>query len=238
MVTQVLGTRPREVGRRFYLAQSIVMALIIVAGFSQTVPNDLVPPGLPILLQAHGLVFAAWLVIIILQPALITGGNVRLHRKVGLLGAAIAAAMVVMGLAATWFAIRYHRVPTFFPPTIFLVMNSLGILVFGSLVASAIALRRRSDWHKRLMICATAAILGPGLGRFLPMDSFGAAAPLVLFAINDAVLLAGPVADLVVLRRVHPAYFWGAGAVLLMQPAIPLIAFSPLGHAMLQVVKG
>jgi uncharacterized membrane protein YozB (DUF420 family) len=238
MVTQAVGARPRQVGRPFYLALSVVMALIIVAGFSQTVPDDLTPPGLPILLQAHGLVFASWLAIIVAQPALVSAGNVRLHRKVGVLGACIAGAMVVMGLAATWFAIRYHRVPTFFPPTIFLVMNGLGILVFGGLVASAIVLRRQADWHKRLMICATAAILGPGLGRFLPMDSFGAAAPLVLFAINDAVLLAGPVADLVVLRRVHPAYFWGAGAVLLMQPAIPLIAFSPLGHAMLQIVKG
>jgi hypothetical protein len=52
------------------------------------------------------------------------------------------------------------------------------------------------------------------------------------------VLLAGPVADLVGRRRIHPAYFWGAGAVLLMELAIPLIALSPLSHAMLQVVKG
>jgi hypothetical protein len=238
MVAQALAGRPREVSRRFYLSLSVVMAMIIVAGFSQTVPGDLAPPGLPVLLQAHALAFGSWLAIMVLQPALISTGNARLHRKVGGAGAVIAAAMVVMGLAATVFAIRYHLVPTFFPPAIFLTMNGLGILVFGGLVAGAVTLRRRADWHKRLMICATAAILGPGLGRFLPMDSFGAAAPLVMYGVNDVVLLAGPVADLITFRRIHPAYLWGAGAVLLMEPAIPLIAFSPLGQAMLHLVKG
>jgi hypothetical protein len=238
MVAQSLGARPREVGHRFYLTLSCVMAVIIIAGFSQTVPGDLAPPGLPFLLRAHGLVFGTWLAILVAQPALISAGAVRLHRKVGVLGAVVAAAMVVMGLAATWFAIRYHRVPRFFPEAIFLVMNSLDVLVFGALVAGAITLRRRSDWHKRLMICATAAILGPGLGRFLPMNSFGAAAPVVLFGINDAVLLAGPLADLLVRRRIHPAYAWGVAAVASMELAIPLIALSPLGQAMLRLVKG
>jgi hypothetical protein len=50
-----------------------------------------------------------------------------------------------MGVAATLFAIRYNfMVPPFFPPGIFLVMNVIGILVFGGLVAGGIVLRRKS----------------------------------------------------------------------------------------------
>lgn len=49
-------------------------------------------------------------------------------------------------------------------------MNLLGILVFASLVAGDIILRKRTEWHKRLMRCATISILGPGLSRLLPMD--------------------------------------------------------------------
>jgi hypothetical protein len=237
MVTQDLSTRAGELGRLSYLVLSVVMALIIVAGFSQTVPHDLAAPGLPVVLSVHGLVFGAWLVMLVLQPALVSTGNLRLHRKVGVLGAVIAAAMVVMGLAATVFAVRFDRIPPSFPPAIFLVMNLLDILVFGGLVVGAVALRRRPDWHKRLMICATASILAPGLGRFLPMGAFGAAAPLIMFGINDAVLLAGPVVDFITRRRIHPAYFWGAGAVVLMEIAIPLLAFSPLGAAMLRLVR-
>jgi hypothetical protein len=37
------------------------------------------------------------------------------------------------------------------------------------------------------MLCATISILGPGLGRLLPMASFGKAAPLVMFGVILAV---------------------------------------------------
>jgi CHASE2 domain-containing sensor protein len=59
-----------------------------------------------------------------------------------MVGAALAGAMVIMGVAATLFAIRYKIIPPFFPPAIFLVMNVIGILVFGALIAGGIALRR------------------------------------------------------------------------------------------------
>lgn len=230
--------RPADVGRGFYLGLSVLMALVIVAGFSQTVPDDIAPPGLPLPFVAHGLVFSGWVLLLVTQPLLVTTGQVRRHRQLGLIGAGLAAAMVVMGVTATLLAYPYHRVPGFFPGGVFLVMNCLGIVVFGGLVAAAIVLRRQSDWHKRLMICATASILGPGLGRFLPMDSFGAAAPLVLFGVEDLILLAGPAADLIVRRRVHPAYLWGVAAVIASQVAIGPLAFSPPVLSLVKILRG
>ncbi len=240
MTTTIEGARPRaEVGRAFYLVWSLAMVAIFLAGFSQTVPGDFAPaPGLPLLLHVHGAVFTCWVVLMIAQPALVTAGDIRRHRQLGIAGAVLAGAMVIMGVAATLFSIGHHRVPIFFPKGVFLVMNILGILVFGGLVAAAVRLRRQSDWHKRLMMCASAAILGPGLGRFLPMDSFGAIAPLVLFLVNDLVLLMGPAADLVVRRRIHPAYGWGVAAVVLMQVAIGPLAFSPMAKAAVHALGG
>jgi hypothetical protein len=145
---------------------------------------------------------------------------------------------VVMGLAATFYAVRYHMIPSFFPPTIFLVMNGLGILAFGGLVAAGIVNRHRAEWHKRLMMCATISILGPGLGRLLPMDSFGAAAPLVMFGVIALFAFAGPVADLVVRRRIHPAYYWGVATIIGTELAIAPLAFSPLGSILLHLVRG
>jgi uncharacterized membrane protein YozB (DUF420 family) len=239
MATIEVGRRPAEVGRVFYLVWALTMAAVFVAGFSQTVPGDFAPtPGLPLLLHVHGAVFTLWVVLLIAQPSLVVAGDVRRHRQLGMAGAALAAAMVVMGLAATLFSISHHRVPSFFPPGVFLVMNSLGVIVFGALVAAAVALRGRPEWHKRLMLCATASILGPGLGRFLPMASFGAIAPLVMFAVNDVILLAGPAADLVVRRRIHPAYLWGVAAVVLMQALIGPLAFSPPAQALVRALQG
>ncbi|MBW8814377.1 MAG: hypothetical protein JF588_13195 [Caulobacterales bacterium] len=239
MATAEIGRRPAEVGRVFYLGWALSMVAAFVAGFSQTVPGDFAPtPGLPLLLHVHGAVFTLWVALLIVQPSLVVAGDVRRHRQLGVAGAGLAAAMVVMGLTATLFSISHHRVPSFFPPGIFLVMNGLGIVVFGGLVAAAVVQRGKPEWHKRLMLCATAAILGPGLGRFLPMDSFGAAAPLVMFAVNDAILLAGPAADLVVRRRIHPAYLWGVAVVLLMQALIGPLAFSPPAQAAVHALQG
>lgn len=229
----------RQVGRSFYLVMSLAMAAVIVGGFSHTVPDDFTHrPGLPMLLHIHGAVFTLWVLLFVTQPTLIARRSVKLHRQLGYVGAGLACAMVAMGLAATIFAIRAHFVPSFFPPGIFLVMNGLGILVFGGLVAAGVALRRQAEWHKRLMISATVSILGPGMGRLLPMDSFGALAPLVMFAALAAFAFAGPIADLIVRRRIHPAYLWSVGAILLSEVLIGPLAFAPPTQALLHWLQG
>ena len=230
-------TRRARVGRPFYLMMSLAMAAVIVGGFSRTVPNDFAStPGLPLLLHVHGAVFTLWVLVFVSQPAFIARGSIALHRKIGWLGAALALAMLVMGTAATIYAIRYDFVPDFFPRPIFLVMNLIGIAVFAGLVAAGVALRHRAEWHKRLMLCATVSILGPGLGRLLPMLAFGSAAPLVMFATIALFALAGPVADWVTMRRVHPAYLWGVTAILLSMALIGPIAFSPPALALLKTI--
>lgn len=229
----------RRVGHRFYLVMSIVMAATIVAGFSQTVPDDFAEhPGLPVLLHVHGAVFTLWVLLSVAQPALIAQKAFRRHRQLGLIGAGLAIGMVIMGLAATFFSIRYHRIPSFFPPGVFLVMNILVILVFGGLVGAGVMLRRKSDWHKRLMLCATVSILGPGLGRFLPMDSFGDMAPLVMFGVIALYGLAGPAYDLATLRRVHPAYVWGVATIVVSELAVGPLAFTPPVAALVEFVRG
>ncbi len=240
MTTTAMGGSPAAAKTygRFYLIMSLAMAAVLVAGFSRTVPGDFAPsPGLPLLLHVHGAVFTLWVLLFVAQPAFIARGSLALHRKVGMIGAWLAAAMVVMGLAATVFAINVNRVPPFFPPAIFLVMNTIGILVFGGLVAGGVALRRKADWHKRLMLCATVSILGPGFGRLLPMPDFGAAAPLVMFAAIALFAFAGPVMDLIVRKRIHPAYFWGVGAILLSMVLIGPLAMSPPAQAMLAMIQ-
>jgi uncharacterized membrane protein YozB (DUF420 family) len=240
-MTAAAMTNPRaapQVGRRFYLIMALLMAAVFVAGFSTTVPGDFAPsPGLPLLLHIHGAVFTLWVLVFVAQPAFVARGSLKLHRQVGMFGAVLAGAMVVMGLAATFYAVRYHRVPSFFPPTIFLVMNGIGILVFGGLVAGGVALRRKAEWHKRLMLCATVSILGPGLGRLLPMDAFGKAAPLVMFGVIALFAFAGPVVDLIVRKRIHPAYVWGVSAILISMILIGPLAFSPPALALLKVIR-
>lgn len=239
-VTSMAGM-PRRVGQvedTFYLWISLVMAAVIIGGFARTVPGDFLDtPRLPLLLHVHGAVFTLWVLLFVAQPAFIARGSIRLHRRIGWVGVGLASAMTVMGAAATLFAIRLHAIPPFFPPTVFLVMNLVGILVFAGLVAAGIALRHRREWHKRLMLCATISILGPGLGRLLPMPSFGAAAPLVMFAAILAFVVAGMVADLLARRRIHPAYLWGMSVIVVTDLMIGPLAFAPPTTALLHLIQ-
>jgi len=103
--------------------------------------------------------------------------------------------------------------------------------------AAGVALRRNAEWHKRLMLCATVSILGPGVGRLLPMDFFGAFAPLVMFGVLSLFAFAGPVFDLIKLRRVHPAYLWGVGAILISEILIGPLAFAPPTMTLIHILR-
>jgi uncharacterized membrane protein YozB (DUF420 family) len=231
-------TSSRVVRPPFYLVMSLAMAAVIIAGFSRTVPDDFTAGSkFPLLLAIHGAVFTLWIVLFVAQPAIVARGSLKLHRRIGWIGAILAFAMLVMGLAATLYAIRFNAVPSFFPPPLFLVMNTIGIVVFGGLVAAGVMLRKKAEWHKRLMLCATISILGPGLGRLLPMDSFGRAAPIVMFAAILAFGLAGPIYDLIIRRRVHPAYIWGVSTIVVSMVATGPLAFTAAASALTAFIR-
>ena len=83
------------------------------------------------------------------------------------------------------------------------------------------------------MLCATVSILGPGIGRLLPMDSFGRAAPMVMFGVIMLFALVGPAYDLLTRGRVHAAYLWGVGIIMISMLITGPIAFSSPTRALL-----
>ena len=215
---------------------SLVLAALVAYGFSRTVPQDLATPGFPLLLTIHAGCFTAWMLLFVAQPAIIAAGSPALHRTVGWFGAALAAAMVVLGAGAILLALRADTVPPFYPRGLFLVRGTAVLLVFAGLVTASLVRRRRGDWHKRLMLCASIAVIDPGIERALPLATFGAAWPFAADAIVDLLALAGPACDLVTRGRIHPAYLWGIGVVVASQAAVDLLAPSPVAPFLLGLV--
>ena len=215
---------------------SVVLAAIVVFGFSHTIPSDLAPPGLPLLLVLHAVIFGAWVLLFIAQPALVTRRSISIHRKLGWIGAALACAMILLGVSAILFALWNNTLPPFYPPGLFIVRGIVGLALFGGLLAAAIRLRRRIEWHKRLMLCAAITVVIPGLERALPLPLFGTAWPFVADGVIDLIALAGPTMDLVVHRRIHSAYVWGAGAIVSGQAIVDLMAPSPVAVLLLRAV--
>jgi hypothetical protein len=64
---------------------SLLIAAIVVYGFSITVDKNLIHPAVPrpMILYIHEAVFSGWLVFFILQSALVRTHNVQWHRLIG-----------------------------------------------------------------------------------------------------------------------------------------------------------
>lgn len=220
----------------FFRTIATVMGLTVVAGFSMNIVMGLSTFSARPLVHVHGVAFMAWVAIFVTQAWLGTRGPVSLHRRLGWIGAGWVAVLVVMGC---WISIDVTQrgiAPFFFRPQYFLIANPLGIFSFAVLAWSAIRLRKKSDWHMRLQICAMASITGPAFGRLLPM-------PLLIPHAFDIAVVAGlifPVAGMVRdLRRdgrVHPAWWWGILAVLSALLLAHLIAYSPVGDSIYAAV--
>lgn len=231
MATLAADLRPVRTDHRFFFTSAVAMLAIVVLGFGTQWAMGRSTFRAPPMLHVHGVVFLGWTILYVVQTGLVARGSVALHKRLGWLGAVLATAMVPLGILMTVAMIRRGATPFFFEPAYFLVMNPVSVLTFGGLVAAAIVNRRRTAWHRRLMFCAQAFVIGPAFGRLLPMPLLAPYAGWAVFAAVMVLPAIGIWADRRRTGRVHPAWIWGFGTMAAAQAAMSLIAFSPVGAA-------
>ncbi|HEV7701816.1 MAG TPA: hypothetical protein VGO43_16410 [Pyrinomonadaceae bacterium] len=110
--------------------------------------------------------------------------------RFGVLGIALAIAMVAVGFFTATAAAKYGSpsTPPGIPPLAFVVVPFFDILIFAGLFSAAIYYRTRPAEHKRLMLLTAINFLPPGIGRF-PFEPFISGGPLLFFGIPAALLL-------------------------------------------------
>ncbi|NYT40339.1 hypothetical protein HZY97_06205 [Sphingomonas sp. R-74633] len=216
---------------------SLAMIAVIIGGFSLNLAAGRSSFGLPLIYHVHAFVFMGWIAIFLVQNLLIATENLRLHRKLGWIALVWVPMMVAMGMAIVLYSVRDHGGPPFFALPEFLIGNPAGLLCFGGLALSGFALRKRSDWHRRLMLCSMAAITGPGFGRLLPVPFMIPWSWTVAALIAPSIFpLIGMAVDWKRSGRVHPAWLWGLGAMAGTFLVAQAIAFSPLGETIARAV--
>ena len=206
----------RRLDRNFLLLMVGLIWLGILMGF---VPDSMrhieAHKPFPAIVYFHGAIFVSWLTLLTTQILLIRSRRVDLHRELGIAGTALYGAMVVLGLT-TSVVVDYEQFVTPRSDPSFLSIQLADMLTFTVLGGLAIARRKNSDAHKRLMILATIFIAdagfarwwAPGLHRFLGDGYWGNWAQLYL---SDFLLVAMlGVYDLVSRGRVYSAYVFGA----------------------------
>ena len=220
MATLAVGRGSRE--RLFYTGVAIAMFATVFLGFARSFflrPwfPDLPAPTEPVFF-VHGVLFTAWLVLLVVQPALVAVRRTDLHRKLGWLGAGLAVAMVALGIVGALTAARrstgFFGIPV--PPLQFLIVPFFDMVLFPTFVALAIAKRRDTQSHKRLMLLASVNLLAAGIARW-PFAVM-AAGPPMYFGLTDLFIVALVAWDLASRGRVHPVTLWGGLAIVVSQP--------------------
>lgn len=230
--TRIGGPVARAGDERFFLGAAVAMTLVIVAGFSTQLAVGRSTFFSPPLVHVHAIVFMGWVTIYLLQNILVATGRMTLHRRLGWVAAGWMLPMIVLGFAVTLAMVRRGQVPFFFQPLQFLVFDPMSVLTFAALTGSAILLRERTEWHRRLHLCGMAMLMGPGFGRLLPMPLLVPWAWEASFAAGLVFPLAGMVADLRRGGRVHPAWRWGLTAMIGALLLTEAVAYSGLGQAL------
>ncbi len=208
------GDWPRRMNdnRSFMFAHALLLAVVLV-GFGRTfyLRGSFVQHALDVPLRVHGTILTCWFALAFAQAFLISTGRRIWHRRVAWLAAAIVPAVVV---SAAWINTRLAGglQSASDPENMFIWGNYMSLMAFVTLVAAGVAARRRADAHRRLLLLASIAIVGPAFARFSfwPIFGFGiTGAPL--FAIGGMLLMLGFVIayDLKQSGRVHAATISG-----------------------------
>jgi len=218
---------------RFYLTMVLVSAALIFVGFApsfylKSVIVAPVPP-LTLLTITHGVVFTGWVALFITQAALIARRNAALHRRLGVMGALLFGAVVMLGVWTAVEAGRLGHAPPGAPaPLAFMALPLFAITTALVLVAAALWNRQKSPWHKRLMLASLFIMTGPGTARiFIPLG-FAPQASQAAIVVAELLLAVSIVHDLRSHKQVHRAYLYAAGVFAVFHAGVTWAFGSPL----------
>jgi hypothetical protein len=211
-LTQNLFARPYKavtarnglLDKYFYFSMSLLVAAIVVWGFSHTIDANLFHPSVPrpVLLWFHAAAFSTWIAFFIFQSTLVRTRNVKWHMFFGWFGAALGTAMVILGTVTSIVMARFDTYRLHQPGAdAFLIVPFYDMVAFGTFFALAVLWRKKPEFHRRLIFIATCGLLDAAFGRIDYLFNNG-----LFYYCLDGVILLGVLRDLFVNRRIHKVY--------------------------------
>jgi hypothetical protein len=219
--TPIVSQGRASAERRFFTGMALAILATVLVGFSRSFFLRPLFPDWPspseTIFYVHGVVFSAWIVLLVAQASLVAGGRTELHRTIGPFGAVLAVAMVVLGTFGALIAARratgFVEVPV--PPLQFLATPMFDLILFAAFVWLAIAQRRNPQAHKRLMLLATINLVTAAIARWPGISALG---PLAIFGLTDLFVIALAIWDFRARGRLHPVTLWGGLLIIVSQP--------------------
>jgi uncharacterized membrane protein YozB (DUF420 family) len=225
------------------------MFVAAMIGFEQfyfhgrSFPGREITPPIRSLVITHGVSMALWIVLVVVQPMLVATGNRKVHMRIGRVGAALAASVVIIGLMVGVSSARVTPPDARlfgFAPREFMAVPVLSMIVFGALVGVGVWKRRTPALHRAMMHSATLATLSAALNRIPALNAlyegtfwdrlFGP------FFFSSVLALAFLGVRCVLIRGIDRWLALGTAAVIAAGLAIVQIARTPAWNALATVL--
>ncbi len=201
--------------RNFYLGLALTVALVVALGFGSTVNARLFhpPSPRPRILYLHAAMFTAWVLLFVMQAALVRVRRVPWHRRLGIAGIVLGGLMPLVGIETALAMTRLHRAESNTAGEAFLIVSFFDMFAFAATFGLATYWRRRPEYHRRLMLMASCGLTVAAFARFpnwlMPNNAW--------YVGVDALILPGVARDWILMRRVHPVYLYGVPALAIGQ---------------------
>lgn len=210
----------RDRATLFYLGFGLFGLLVVAFGFGWTyaVPMMRRTFSAPWFVHLHGTSALAWVLIFIGQAMLVRSRRTPLHRRLGQVALPLSFLIWGSGIATAFWAAERDVAEQGTLATSALSGTVTGLSLFALLVIAAISLRKRPDWHKRLIMLATIQVLWPAFFRlrhWLPSIPNPEIWLALVLAYSPILLAAGR--DWTIYGRIHPVWLFVAPALLLEQ---------------------
>ena len=230
--------------RLFYSGIAIALGLTVLAGFSATYylrflsggPTATISGGpFTRIVHIHGALFTTWILLFMAQTALVAARRVAVHRRLGILGAVLAAAMIIAGTRVAIEAAGRNVPIAGTDPLAFLVIPLFDMVLFTTFITTALVKRRDKESHKRLMLLAYISIVVAAVARLPGVLVMG---PPAFFGLTLLYVVAAAAYDFVSRGRVHRVYVWGGALIVLSIPLRLAISTTEAWRAFARMLVG
>jgi hypothetical protein len=168
MSVAVQAKRKRVLRSPLGVILSSVMIAGAVVGFGPQVLKYIFQPDVarPLALWLHAGAMSLWLLLYLVQALLVRRNNVALHKRLGMAGAPLAIVIPFLMIAVSYSMDRFNHFTyggNDASPLIVTQVND--ILLFPALAWTGLHLRKRQEYHRRLMLMAAAVVTDAGWAR-------------------------------------------------------------------------
>lgn len=162
-----------KIDRYFYSSSAAVFVLLTFWGFhsfylyGKGAGGRTIAPEMVVLDSIHGAAMSAWVLLFLVQAALISVGNRRLHMKLGWAVLAIAPILALSSILTAVHSVRSTPDFVFFamPYPRFLLVMFAEIALYTAFVAAGVIARKRPAIHRSMMLLASLSILAGSTAR-------------------------------------------------------------------------